>query len=149
LKSDFLPKIIQVRKGYPTFQIVFLGHSLGGVLANLAAIDFVLADGNPASVSVITFGTPRFANLEFVNWLNSIPFKALDRYVTQGDIVPNLPMKISGFYHTKNQKSISGGTISNCIVDETKDDPKICLGRKEWVFGWSKHRNYFGISSGC
>jgi predicted lipase len=99
-----------------------LGHSLGGVLANLAAIDFVLAD---AWVSVITFGTPRFANLEFVNWLNSIPFRILDCYVTQGDIVPNLPTY---------QKSISGGTISNCIVDETKDDPKICLGQRMGVW---------------
>jgi predicted lipase len=140
LQPDMLPKTIEIASRYSSYPAYFVGHSMGGALATFASVAFYLATNQPNRIGVPTFGQPRLADLDFVNYLNGLPFaNRFWRVVNSGDIVPLLPSKISGFYHTKNQKSLDGTTISDCIVDETKDDPKICLGLGS---NFKSHGNY-------
>ena len=55
----------QIREKYGAKRVLVTGHSLGGVLATLAAIDLKLHDSF-SDVSVITFGEPRLGNAQFV-----------------------------------------------------------------------------------
>lgn len=62
-------------------RIVLCGHSLGGALANLAAID------RPESL-LVTFGAPRVGDSRFADLLAAV---AVRRYVNCCDIVPRVP----------------------------------------------------------
>jgi hypothetical protein len=53
----------QIREKYGTKRVLVTGHSLGGVLATLAAIDLKLHDSF-GNVTVITFGEPRLGNAQ-------------------------------------------------------------------------------------
>jgi predicted lipase len=54
----------QIREKYGAKRVLVTGHSLGGVLATLAAIDLKLHDSF-SDVSLITFGEPRLGNAQF------------------------------------------------------------------------------------
>jgi hypothetical protein len=54
----------QIRERYGSKRVLVTGHSLGGVLATLAAIDLKLHDSF-SDVMVITFGEPRLGNAQF------------------------------------------------------------------------------------
>jgi hypothetical protein len=56
----------QIREKYGVKRVLITGHSLGGVLATLAAIDLKLHDSFE-NVSVITFGEPRLGNAQFAD----------------------------------------------------------------------------------
>ena len=56
----------QIREKYGVKRALVTGHSLGGVLATLAAIDLKLHDSF-SNVTVITFGEPRLGNAQFVS----------------------------------------------------------------------------------
>jgi hypothetical protein len=56
----------QIREKYGVKRALVTGHSLGGVLATLAAIDLKLHDSF-SNVTVITFGEPRLGNAQFAS----------------------------------------------------------------------------------
>jgi predicted lipase len=72
--------------------IVVTGHSLGGALAAICALDLVLSDITTGeNLELITFGEPRVGNAEYA--------AAMDKYVPQSyrvvnkrDLVPHLPL---------------------------------------------------------
>lgn len=77
--------------------LVFTGHSLGGALAMLCALEL---SGKSFPVKlVVTFGQPRVGNDSFsrlYDWmLGSITW----RVVNQNDIVPRLPGWLTGYRH--------------------------------------------------
>ena len=104
LQADGLTTMIQAMfAGYPDADILITGHSLGGALAQIAALEMkqnpiytALSIGN---VSVITFGSPRwcdktisilYGNVVDSNW----------RIVNQRDLVPTVPFQAMGYHHT-------------------------------------------------
>ncbi|EAS04944.1 lipase family protein (macronuclear) [Tetrahymena thermophila SB210] len=87
---------------YPNSQIIITGHSLGGAVATIAAVeiqDYLLQQNKNDLISEFyTFGQPRVGNQEFVDYFNSIfPFAL--RIVNNKDIVVRLPMRIFGYSH--------------------------------------------------
>ena len=64
----------QIREKYGAKRVLVTGHSLGGVLATLAAIDLKLHDSF-SDVSLITFGEPRLGNAQFAPL---VPFLSQD-----------------------------------------------------------------------
>eukprot|EP00906_Rhabdomonas_costata_P014756 RCo021188 len=110
-------------------RVHFIGHSLGGALATLAATDFVASHkkdtsplpfslaplrlrggqgASPAMVygSLTTFGSPRVGNLEFAEWvgklLGGVPAPGAvvsARLVYNNDLIPGLPPAILGYSH--------------------------------------------------
>ncbi|CAI5439969.1 unnamed protein product [Caenorhabditis angaria] len=53
-------------KKYPTHELIFTGHSLGGAIASIASTAFVRNHPEIGNrTSLITFGQPRVGNLEY------------------------------------------------------------------------------------
>jgi len=90
-------------KDHPDVKSVVVGgHSLGGALATLCAVDLQynfsdrFVDEN--SVGCITFGSPRVGNKAFVESFNKrVPLTLRYRYAN--DIVTHLPPELFGFKH--------------------------------------------------
>ena len=85
-----------------TFQnpskLILVGHSLGGALATLCAIDFQLTYEQRYDIELYTYGSPRVGNPEFRELVNeSIPHSY--RFVNGLDAVPSLPTRWNGYRH--------------------------------------------------
>lgn len=70
----------------PTF---FVGHSLGGALALVAAMDVRSKSGNVAGV--VTLGQPRTGNANFASAAEKALPGKVKRYVFDLDLIPHLP----------------------------------------------------------
>lgn len=76
----------------PHKQVICTGHSLGGALATLCAVDvkYNLPD---KAVSAYTFGSPKVGNADFVKFYNKL-IPQTYRIVNSVDAVPMLPPNI-------------------------------------------------------
>ncbi|KAJ1925713.1 hypothetical protein IWQ60_004389 [Tieghemiomyces parasiticus] len=82
---------------HPNYTLAITGHSLGGALASLAAVDFAMR--RPALVErmkVVTFGKPRVGNKSYVRHYNSLQIETA-RVVNKYDVVPHLPPRVIGY----------------------------------------------------
>jgi predicted lipase len=86
--------------------VVFCGHSLGGALATLAAVDIQF--NYDVDIALLTFGSPRVGNKAFALSTNKRIPQSL-RFVLRNDMVTKVPFL--GFYHV---------------------DAEIRLGVREW-----------------
>ena len=75
-------------KKYTGSTIGITGHSLGGAMANLLALEIV-RKFNLIS-ELYTFGAPRLGNISFINYFSKLISNA-KRIVHNRDIVPHLP----------------------------------------------------------
>lgn len=86
-------------------RIVFAGHSLGGAVAVLAALQY--AHSRAATrIEVVTFGSPKVGNLTFGKYFNFY-IKSHTRVVVHDDPVVKLPPRILGYEHAP------GGCVVN------------------------------------
>ncbi|KAJ3324470.1 hypothetical protein HDV06_006881 [Boothiomyces sp. JEL0866] len=112
--------LVSLAAQYPTFDIVFTGHSLGGAVVNLAAMDFY--QNNPqygSRIAIYTFGEPRVGNADFANYINSLPYsKKIFRVAKSGDIIPHLPPEsfFNFAHHIDNYEIKRFGTTTNYCV---------------------------------
>ncbi len=96
----------------PRRSFVVTGHSLGSALATL----FVLEnkDKGTFDVSTIcTFASPRVGDAEFVRQFNQLPLTSW-RIVNTQDIVPKLPLRISGLFdyqHVATESAFSSAGV--------------------------------------
>jgi hypothetical protein len=75
------------------------GHSLGGALSTLCALDLVKRG---YTVKLVTWGSPRVGDAQFVSLVQSAVENGrlqIARFVNGLDIVPNLPPEKFGFKH--------------------------------------------------
>eukprot|EP00300_Choanocystis_sp_HF-7_P024383 c2581_g1_i2.p1 GENE.c2581_g1_i2~~c2581_g1_i2.p1 ORF type:complete len:436 (+),score=87.15 c2581_g1_i2:1223-2530(+) len=80
-------------------ELLFTGHSLGGAVATLAALDFTLAYPTMFDVSLYVFGSPRVGNRAFANYFNQhLPKKAF-RFAYNRDGVTEMPPKPPAFHY--------------------------------------------------
>jgi pimeloyl-ACP methyl ester carboxylesterase len=104
-----LPHLRAARAKHPTYPIHLIGHSLGGAVAALAALELRLSH-DLSEITVTTFGEPRIGNKGLVTYLDrAFGLDADDGYdpdlekrkyrrVTHvGDPVPLLPLAEWGF----------------------------------------------------
>ncbi|KAI1447884.1 alpha/beta-hydrolase [Annulohypoxylon stygium] len=105
-RTIVLPALEPLREQYPDYPIYLVGHSLGGAVAALAALELKVISGWDKMV-VTTFGEPRVGNGGFVEYLNSVfelggvgkPIEEqMYRRVTHvDDPVPSLPLSEWGY----------------------------------------------------
>jgi len=90
--------------------IYISGHSLGGALAYVCAVDIHLATKNP-NINVLTIGSPRPGNKDFANYFN-INIKHSVRYKNKGDIITKMPLR-SKFNHVHSSICLEEGVQQN------------------------------------
>jgi len=118
--SDELEKqILNVLDKYDMESVCFTGHSLGGGLATIAALDSVKWLGNTVPIKCITFAAPCVGNIFFSNRF-STKIRESFRVVNAGDIVPSVPPSFWGFKHVGYEFDIpeEGLAPSSRNVDE-------------------------------
>lgn len=90
---EIKPKIRYRLTKVNTPNIYFIGHSMGGCIALLAAVDSVLEYDNMINKNVYccTFGSPAVGNKEFMN-LAYATLEDINCIELSNDIVPKLPL---------------------------------------------------------
>jgi len=94
----------------PIYNIYVTGHSLGGALSSLCAIDLQYHFGNNNKLNIhnITLGSPRVGNKEFVESFNK-RIKYSYRFVYKTDTVEKVPLVSMGYKHIGNTIRLSNG----------------------------------------
>lgn len=112
---------------HPDGPTLVLGHSMGGALAQLAALDLKIMH-DLRDVKVFTFGAPRVGNSVFSDFFEEHVTEAW-RFTHGRDIVPSVPPQLFGFHHVSREVWLvdveGAGDVQQRVVvcDETGEDP--------------------------
>jgi predicted lipase len=96
-KEPLFTEVSELVKKYPNANLVITGHSFGGAMATLAAVDF---ENSGKKVSLITFGSPRVGNEVFSKYANQKIQGSNYRVSYIDDPVTGVPPASLGFLHT-------------------------------------------------
>lgn len=127
LHKKIKPKVYEHLKPlfekYPTYQYIYVGHSLGGAEAALFAYDSVLSETikkTEDSPILITYGMPRVGNDVFANnFMTKVT--QIYRIVRQGDLVVSIPICDLATLSTKCET----------VLDNNKFDSNLKLNRQK------------------
>ncbi|RBR24801.1 uncharacterized protein FIESC28_02369 [Fusarium coffeatum] len=152
-----LPQLRQLRLQYPSYPIQLVGHSLGGSVACLAALELKVSLGWE-DVIVTTFGEPRVGNEGLARFVDEVfhldgqenlEKREYRRVTHKEDPVPLLPLGEWGYkshsgevYIAKQELTPSESDIYMCIGDE---DPKCIAGADDSL--WMTIRRLFHAKS--
>jgi pimeloyl-ACP methyl ester carboxylesterase len=104
-RAVVLPALQAARRQYPGYRVHLVGHSLGGAVAALAALELRLGLGW-RDVRVTTFGEPRVGNAALAGYVDGAfglgevgdgEGLAYRRVTHVGDPVPVLPRTVWGY----------------------------------------------------
>eukprot|EP01031_Cornospumella_fuschlensis_P028044 gene28044-33863_t len=133
---------------YSNFDVVFTGHSLGGALATLAAVDTLLTKARAASARVFlaSFGSPRVGNEFFAKFVaEALPASSI-RYTHLSDPVPHLPTRDLGYTHfpAERYEDAAGGLLECDGGEDARCSAQWC-----YEVNFSDHMKYLGLNIGC
>lgn len=136
-RCTIVPHVEKALGEYPDYELVLVGHSLGGAVAALAALEFQARGWTP---HVTTFGEPRVGNQALNTFIDhrfqlntTDPEEALYRRVTHvDDPVPLLPLDEWGYkmhggeiYISKPSLPPARADLQHCSGDQ---DPQCIAG---------------------
>ncbi|KAG5984982.1 hypothetical protein E4U54_006079 [Claviceps lovelessii] len=169
-RETVVPRLKALKKKYPSYQIQLVGHSLGGAVACLAALEFKLSLGWDDLV-VTTFGEPRIGNYHLARYVDtafslddddddddddnddtSLPEHRSYRRVTHNnDPVPLLPLEEWGYrshagevYIEKQELQPSETDVRTCVGDA---DPECSTGTDTSLLESVRRLLHFASSS--
>jgi len=120
--TDVILAVKQILNSSPIthhYSLFITGHSLGGALAILCALEFA-RQGLPVA-GVHTFGQPRVGNAAFGRFYEDGGLRMADgktladvtfRVVNQNDIVPRMPPWINGYRHCGQEIFLLSGQVA-------------------------------------
>ncbi|KAK2591680.1 hypothetical protein QQS21_010617 [Conoideocrella luteorostrata] len=128
-----VPELRAIKKNYPSYQIQLVGHSLGGAVACLAALELKLSLGWHDLV-VTTFGEPRVGNYQLARYVDkaftldgtsNLEHRKYRRVTHNDDPVPLLPLEEWGYrphsgevYIAKRELQPSEEDVRTCVGDQ-------------------------------
>ncbi|KAK1428994.1 hypothetical protein QVD17_11193 [Tagetes erecta] len=98
------------------WHVYVTGHSLGGALATLLALELSssqLAKRGAISVTMYNFGSPRVGNKKFADVYNQ-KVKDSWRVVNHRDIIPSVP-RLMGYCHVAQPVYLAAGNVQNAM----------------------------------
>jgi hypothetical protein len=150
-RRTVLPELKRLHEQYPSYPIHVVGHSLGGAVGALAALEMKVILGWE-NVIVTTFGEPRVGNVGFVKYLDTVfglrderknlEQRTYRRITHVEDPVPLLPLSEWGyrshagqFFISKSDLPPEPSDIRPCVGD---NDPKCIAGSEgeeenDWI----------------
>ncbi|ODA77462.1 hypothetical protein RJ55_07091 [Drechmeria coniospora] len=140
----------QLTKKFDTFKVVTTGHSLGGALATIAAVE--LRSVKKIPVDAYTYGAPRIGNSILANFASS-QAGTIYRITNGGDFVPRLPPTGLEYAHTSpeywidNRKGdVADPGVANIVkcTGTFNNDCNTGADLEHFV-----HYKYFGPIDGC
>lgn len=129
-----LPELIALHDRYPDYPIHLAGHSLGGAVACLAALELRVSLGWN-NVVATTYGEPRVGNQELARFINQVfgldggldlegrPYRRLTH---RNDPVPLLPLDEWGYRPHAGEIFISKESLS-----PSETDVQTCVGNRD------------------
>ena len=150
-RSGVLTALKAVASTYPTYQVVVVGHSLGGAIADIAAAEIRKAGTN---ADLYTYGAPRIAGATLSNYITNQNQGRNFRTTHYDDPVPRLPPRALGFVHISPEYYID--TVSGVLP--TADNITLLEGSVNLSGNTGNDRNktdvgahlwYFNAVSAC
>ncbi|KAJ3359273.1 hypothetical protein GGF32_009482 [Allomyces javanicus] len=115
-KSEVVSYVKSARSRYPGFRVVTTGHSLGGAMAVLAALDLRRTLSIPDSqLAVYTYGEPRVGNPTFASYVSNQAFE-ISRFVHEDDVVPHIPLRSWGYAHHRGENYEINSKVYQCTT---------------------------------
>jgi predicted lipase len=102
-------RLLEAVRDLPNYTITTTGHSLGGALATIAALDvqYNITQHTGQAIRAYTFGAPRVGNSALVNsFRQRVPDS--HRFVYGWDIVTRVPRLWQGFEHVPELYQLGG-----------------------------------------
>jgi len=118
------------------------GHSLGASLAQLCALDLQLSYPS-RRVTIVSYGTPRTGNSVFSSFYDLALGGRSVRVVHWKDVVPGVPLKAMGFYHT-GKEAFYSQSFELLTFCEQAEDPRCSDGVLSDSI--SDHLMYFNLT---
>lgn len=130
-RDEVIPQLKALQEQYPSYPVHFVGHSLGGAVACLAALEAKVSLGWDKTI-VTTFGEPRLGNADFVRYVDEVfgltgesglEARAYRRVTHTSDPVPLLPPGEWGY------KSHGGEVfVTKSDLSPSEEDIRLCVG---------------------
>jgi len=127
---------------YPTFNVVVTGHSLGGSIGTICAMDLYYTH-QISNVRVITFGSPRVGDAAFAQYFDSAFAGNSWRMTHQRDMMPHLFPQSMGFHHVATEVWFHSGEEYQ-ICDSSGEDPN-CSDSQLVDLSIPDHLTYMGV----
>ncbi|KAL0920221.1 hypothetical protein M5K25_009341 [Dendrobium thyrsiflorum] len=102
----------------PKWNVYVTGHSLGGALATLLALEIStspMAKHGVISVTMYNFGSPRVGNRRFADLYNE-KVKDSWRVVNHRDIIPTVP-RLMGYCHVAQPVYLAAGDLEKAMLN--------------------------------
>ena len=145
---------MRILEDHPGASIWVAGHSLGGAIASLSALEMAL-HYQSKSIGLVTFGEPRVGNLFFARFLDEWVPRAI-RLVHQDDAVPHLPpqgndlLLLTAFHHHATEVWQTGTKDDTFVVcNPSGEDPKCSDSLTPWDRSIEAHKWYMGWPLHC
>lgn len=123
ISESVLDYVEQAFASYPSYTLAVTGHSLGGAVGTIAAVELRNLGHD---CDLYTYGSPRVGNLAFAEYVTNQPGTEY-RATHYDDPVPRLPpIWLSGYYHTSPEFWLESGP--NTDVDYAISGVDMCLG---------------------
>ncbi len=98
-------RVLEAMAAYPECGLTVTGHSLGGAIATIAALDiqYNITSRTGQSIQLYTFGAPRVGNTALVNsFKKRVPHSY--RFVYGWDVVTRVPRSWQGYEHVPEEQ---------------------------------------------
>jgi predicted lipase len=146
IRDRLLTPTVNLARQYPTYRIMFVGHSLGGALATLGSAEFVVRNGFGDRVALYTLGAPRVGNQKFVDFITGLPFASrIFRIHRKGDPISFFPPRWLGYQHTFQMYQIQDNkTLTMCQNEPGSSESLSCLSNLP-LADPARHHDYYSL----